>query len=131
LYKNVEKKYKIRYRHRFEMLKEKKDYPLLKRILHTYIHKCIPAFKKTEKDFWSLSCLPSTNTNWFRRYFCVNVNFMEVFVAGFDVEYNRPFAFFVLSTLFMQKPKDINRILTTYNDIDFVERTINPEASTR
>jgi hypothetical protein len=121
LYEEVAEKDKIRYRQRFETLKANKDYPLFKRILNTYLYKCLPAFKKTEQEFWSLSCLPGTNKNSFPRYFCMNVNFMEVFVAGYDAELNEPFAFFVLSTLFMQTPKDINRILTRYPDIDFVE----------
>jgi hypothetical protein len=122
LYEEVEEKDKIRYRQRFETLKANEDYALLKRILNTYIHKCIAAFKKTEQEFWSLSCLSGTNKNNFPRYFCVNVNFMEVFVVGVDAELNEPFAFFVLSTLFMQTPKDINRILTRYPDIYFDER---------
>jgi hypothetical protein len=121
-YDGIEEKFKIRNRKQFETLKEEKDFPIIKRILHTYIHKCLPAFKKTEKQFWSLSCLPGTNRNSFPRYFCMNVNFMEVFVAGYDRELNEPFAFFVLSTLFMQTPKDINRILTRYPNIDFNER---------
>lgn len=47
---------------------------------------------------------------------------MEVFVAGHDRELNEPFAFFVLSTLFMRTPKDINKILTRFPDVDFIER---------
>jgi hypothetical protein len=121
LYPKVEEKYKIRYRQRFENLKANKDYALIKRILSTYIHKCLPAFKKTESDFWSLSCLPATNQNSFPRYFCMNVNFMEVFVAGYDLETKEPFAFFVLSTHFMHTAKDINRILTKYPDMDIAE----------
>ena len=122
LYQTVEEKYKIRNRKKFDILKKDGEYPIIKRILNIYIHNCLPAYKKTEKDFWSLSCLPTTGGSSFRRYFCMNVNFMEVFVAGFDRELNEPFAFFVLSTLFMRTPKDINRILTRFPEIDFVER---------
>ncbi|MGN6803286.1 MAG: hypothetical protein ACTHJN_15400, partial [Ginsengibacter sp.] len=122
LYSTIEDKYKIRYRKRFDKLKEGENYPIVKRILNTYIQNCLPAFKKTEKDFWSLSCLPATGGHTFRRYFCMNVNFMEVFVAGFDAELNEPFAFLVLSTLFMRTPKDINRILTKYPEMDIIER---------
>lgn len=66
LYPTVQEKYKIRYRKRFDKLKKKKDYTIIKLILNTYIHKCLPAFKKTEKDFWSLSCLPTTGGHTFQ-----------------------------------------------------------------
>jgi hypothetical protein len=38
-YDEVAEKFKIRNRKQFETLKEEKDYPIIKRILHTYIHK--------------------------------------------------------------------------------------------
>jgi hypothetical protein len=52
----------------------------------------------------------------------MNVNFMEVFVAGYDVELKKPFAFLFCQPFLCVPPKDINRILRKYPDMDFIER---------
>lgn len=52
--------------------------PLLKR----YISQCLPAPRRTEYSFWSVSCMPSTNAGTWPRLLCVNAGVMELFVAG-------------------------------------------------
>jgi len=51
-----------------------------------YIHGCIPAYRRTEHAFWSLSCMPSTNASHHPRLACLNINTMEVFVVGREKE---------------------------------------------
>jgi hypothetical protein len=80
---NPPEKYRIRYRDSFLKLKKDKNYAAVKTLLRTYIKNCIPYPRKTEMSFWEVSCLPNTNASHHPRYFAVNINQMEVFVAGY------------------------------------------------
>lgn len=118
LYCTVEPKHIIKYRHNFDKLKQVENYAQLKRILNLYIRKCLPAFKKTELSFWSLSCMPSTNSNTYPRYFCMNVNAMEVFVVGYERKTKQPFAFFVLTSLFFDNDDELDRLGDKYKTLE-------------
>lgn len=119
LYRTVETKHKIKYHKNFDTLKQVENYPQLKRILNLYIKKCIPAFKKTELSFWALSCMPSTNINTYPRYFCMNVNAMEVFVLGFERKTKKPFTFIVLTSLFLENDdKELDRLYDNYKTFE-------------
>lgn len=118
LYATVEAKYKIKYRQNFDKLKQVENYKQLKRILSLYIQKCLPAFKKTELSFWALSCLPSTNINTYPRYFCINVNAMEVFVLGYERKTKKPFTFIVLTSLFFDNDDELDRLRNIYKTLE-------------
>lgn len=118
LYSKVETKHRIKYRQNFDKLKHVENYPQLKRILNLYIKKCIPAFKKTELSFWALSCMPSTNINTYPRYFCMNVNAMEVFVLGFERKTKKLFTFIVLTSLFLDNDKELDRLYDNYKTLE-------------
>ena len=97
LFSRIETKYKIKYQQNFEKLLRLENYFTIKEILNIYIKKTLPAYKQTELSFWSLSCLPSTNKNTYPRYFCLNINAMEVFVSGYNKNNNEPFCFINIS----------------------------------
>lgn len=118
LYSTVEPKYIIKYRRNFDKLKQIENYGQLKRILNLYIRKCLPAFKKTELSFWSLSCMPSTNNGTYPRYFCMNVNAMEVFVVGYERKTKKPFAFFMLTSLFFDDAGELDRLYDKYKTLE-------------
>ena len=118
LYATVEVNHKIKYRQNFDKLKQAENYEQLKRILSLYIRKCLPAFKKTELSFWALSCMPSTNINTYPRYFCMNVNAMEVFVLGFERKTKKPFTFIVLTSLFLDNDKELDRLYDNYRTLE-------------
>lgn len=122
LYSTVEPKYIIKYRQNFEKLKRVENYAQLKRILNLYIRRCLPSIKKTELSFWSLSCMPSTNRSTYPRYFCLNVNAMEVFVVGYERKTRQIFAFFVLSSLFFDNDNELEKLGKKY-------KTLEPERS--
>lgn len=61
-------------------------HPLSQRALalfKEYISNCVPAPKRTEYSFWSVSCMPSGSGAW-PRLLCVNAAVMELFVAGWE-----------------------------------------------
>jgi predicted GIY-YIG superfamily endonuclease len=118
LYSRVEEKHIIKYRRNFDRLKQIDHYQQLKRILNLYIKTCLPAFKKTELSFWSLSCIPSTNIGTYPRYFCLNVNAMEVFVVGYEHKTKKPFAFFVLTNFFFDNDNDPERLCNKYKTLE-------------
>jgi hypothetical protein len=51
-------------------------------LLQQYVLNCVPAPRRTEYSFWSVSCMPSTNRSTWPRLFCVNAGVMEMFVVG-------------------------------------------------
>ena len=127
IYPNIDIKYKIKYQHNFEKLKQNENYTQLKRILKKYIEKCIPAYKKTELSFWALSCLPSTNKGTYPRFFCININAMEVFVLGYAKTEKKYFCFIICSGRFLYESKDwvfekeVDRIKTSYTSLSINE----------
>jgi hypothetical protein len=125
-YSGIDEIYKIRYRQNFEKLRGYDVYPQLKRILSLYLTSCVPAYKKTEMSFWSLSCLPGTNKNTSPRYICLNINFMEVFVIGYEMEHEKPFAFVVMSRALVDDDKELKRVYYKYKTIDFENSDYQP-----
>ncbi len=118
LYSTIEEKYKVKYRRNFEKLRQVDNYPMLKEILNLYIRMCILAYKKTELSFWSLSCMPSTNSGTYPRYFCMNVNAMEVFVLGYERKTKKPFAFFVMTSHFFENNEVFDRLYKKYKSLE-------------
>ncbi len=118
MYATVEVKHKIKYRQNFDKLKQVENYEQLKRILSLYIRKCLPAFKKTELSFWALSCMSSTNINTYPRYFCMNVNAMEVFVLGYERKTKKVFTFIILTSLFFDNDDELNRLRGKYKTLE-------------
>lgn len=93
----VEERAKVKYRQNFLQLEQNARYPQLRTLLKDYIQRGLPAYKKTEQSFWALSCLPSTNKSTYPRFCCLNVNGMEVLVAGIEKKSQKPFVFAVVS----------------------------------
>lgn len=121
LYPNIELKYKIKYRQNFKKFQQLDNYFELKELLNLYITKCLPAFKKTEMSFWSLSCMPSTNSGTWPRFFCLNVNAMEVFVLGYEKKTKISFCFVVLSNRFNQSQKIVDTLYKKYKSLEIEE----------
>lgn len=48
-----------------------------------YVWGCVPAPRRTEYSFWSVSCMPSGSGAW-PRLLCVNAAVMELFVVGWE-----------------------------------------------
>ena len=88
---------KVKYRQNFLQLVQDARYPQLRTLLKEYIQRGLPAYKKTEQSFWALSCLPSTNKSTYPRFCSLNVNGMEVLVAGMKKKSQKPFVFTIVS----------------------------------
>ena len=78
-----EEAHRRRFNRNFKELSESprfmKTLPLLKK----YIQETLPAYKRTEYSFWSLSCAPSTNKSAWPRIAAFNIARMETFVVGY------------------------------------------------
>lgn len=66
----------------FRKFQEQSERASVIRLLKIYIDECIPAPKRTEYSFWSLSCMPATNATTWPRLVSINLGVMEVFVLG-------------------------------------------------
>ena len=85
-------------------------------LLKKYLQTCVPAPRRTEYSFWSVSCMPTTgNTEW-KRLLCVNAAFMELFVVGH--EKSDPTAIWsfvnVAEDVLLEHWKSINRLKKKY-----------------
>lgn len=129
LYSQIDYKFKVKYQDNFRKLKEVELYPQIKNILKLYIEKFIPSFQKTEMSFWSLSCLPSTNKNTFPRYFCLNINSMEVFVLDYEKKSNQIFCFFNCTTSFCDTDHEIERLYKKFSTLEIQERNYRAAGS--
>ena len=67
---------RFKYAARFEKLQRRPQAPDVLDILRTYAATCLPVPRKTERFYWSVSCLPSTSDKPLAR---VNANWMELF----------------------------------------------------
>lgn len=47
-----------------------------------FIACCVPYARRTASDFWSISCLPSTNRKFAPRLLCLSAHVMEILVLG-------------------------------------------------
>ena len=68
--------------HMLKCLESRTDYLQLVKLLKLYVDTTIPVPRLSEHDFWSVSCLPSTNKKTWPRLFCVSAHVMELFVVG-------------------------------------------------
>ncbi|MBX3502113.1 MAG: hypothetical protein KF889_21950 [Alphaproteobacteria bacterium] len=67
---------RLRYVTRFEKLLRRPQAPEVLAMLRRYGRDCIPIPRRTERDYWSVSCLPSTPGKALVR---VNASWMELF----------------------------------------------------
>lgn len=74
---------RIRTRAKFALFRQRRDTAQLVHVLRTYVQRCIPRPQATEFNYWSVSCMPSTNRGSWPRIACFNMNVMEVFVVGY------------------------------------------------
>jgi hypothetical protein len=73
-------------------------------LLRDYVCNCLPFPARTEFSFWSVSCMPSTNSSTSPRLICVNLAVMEVFVIGYHKgEPNKPWAFVIMALDVLEK----------------------------
>jgi hypothetical protein len=73
--------HRTRYKHEWSSFRDRDDLSQLLGLLRLYIHGCVPAYRRTEYSFWSVSCMPSTNAAYYPRLAAVNMNIMETFVV--------------------------------------------------
>lgn len=78
---NLEHRFK--YAARFEKLSRRPQAEDVLEILGRYGRNCIPAPRQAERDYWSVSCLPSTSDKPLVR---VNASWMELFTLYADGE---------------------------------------------
>lgn len=78
---NLEHRFK--YAARFEKLLRRPQAEEVLEILRRYGRTCIPVPRQTERDYWSVSCLPSTSDKPLVR---VNASWMELFTLYADGE---------------------------------------------
>jgi hypothetical protein len=74
---------RLKYIARFEKLLRRPQAQAVLQILQRYGRDCIPIPRKTERDYWSVSCLPSTPGKALVR---VNASWMELFALYADGE---------------------------------------------
>ncbi|WP_284735585.1 hypothetical protein [Dongia deserti] len=74
---------RLKYVARFEKLLRRPQAQEVLEILRRYGRDCIPIPRKTERQYWSVSCLPSTPGKALVR---VNANWMELFALYADGE---------------------------------------------
>jgi len=74
---------RLKYVARFEKLRRRPQAQEVLEILRRYGRDCIPIPRKTERHYWSVSCLPSTPGKALVR---VNANWMELFALYADGE---------------------------------------------
>jgi hypothetical protein len=74
---------RFKYAHRFEKLLRRPQAEEVLDILRIYGATCLPIPRRTERWYWSVSCLPSTNDKPLTR---VNASWMELFTLLADGE---------------------------------------------
>jgi hypothetical protein len=90
--------HRTRYKRQWSSFRDRDDHSQLLGLLRLYIHGCVPAYRRTEYSFWSVSCMPSTNAAFFPRLAVVNMNIMETFVVDHPKhEPNNVLSFVILS----------------------------------
>lgn len=75
--------HRFKYLARFEKLLQRPQAPDVLEILAHYSRSCIPIPRRTERAYWSVSCLPSTSDKPLAR---VNASWMELFTLYADGE---------------------------------------------
>jgi hypothetical protein len=103
-----DKAQRVSHHHQFASFKSHRYAERIVTILRHYIRETIPAYRKTERTFWSLSCLPATNKSTWPRFSCCSINTMETFVIGHLKQDSLiPWAFIIVAdTVFSEKFPD-------------------------
>lgn len=106
----------VRYSKQFSKFKKQ---PLSARslsLLRQYLLACVPAPRRTEYSFWSVSCLPTTSNAEWKRLLCVNAAFMELFVIGYEGDNpNKMWSFInVAEDVLLEHWKSNNRLKKKY-----------------
>lgn len=92
-------------------------------LLRQYIHECVPAPRRTEYSFWSVSCMPSTNKNTWPRLFCVNAASMEIFVVGWEKSSNSLWGFLTVDEdVLMEYWPSPDEFLKQFPFVEFINR---------
>ncbi len=74
---------RLKYAARFEKLRRRPQAQEVLEVLRRYGRDCIPIPRKTEREYWSVSCMPSTPGKALVR---VNASWMELFALYADGE---------------------------------------------
>ncbi|SFU16307.1 hypothetical protein [Mesorhizobium sp. YR577] len=74
---------RFKYVARFEKLQRRQQAPEVLEVLRRYCRDCIPIPRRTERHYWSVSCLPSTPGKALVR---INASWMELFSLYADGE---------------------------------------------
>ena len=72
----------VRFSKHFAKIENHVLFPSVLPLLQRYVGRCLPAPRQTEYSFWSVSCMPTTNSGTWPRLFTVNAGMMELFVVG-------------------------------------------------
>lgn len=72
----------IRFQKKFLDFSKRPNSSRIVNLLLNYTTACIPFPKRTEYSFWSISCMPSTNSHTYPRLACLNMGVMEMLVLG-------------------------------------------------
>ena len=84
---------RLRFRSQFERFRKEPVFEQVAGLLRTYVRTCVPAARRTELSFWSVTCLPSTNRSHHPRWAAVNIGEMEMLVLGWLPAEREPWAF--------------------------------------
>jgi hypothetical protein len=107
---------RLRYVPRFEKLLRRPQAPQVLALLARYGRDCLPIPRRTERDYWSVSCLPSTPGKALVR---VNASWMELFSLYADGEDIRALFLVHLSDFTSDRSLDQARV-----DEAFLERCV-------
>lgn len=72
----------VRYEQRFKRFTADSQSGRVVSALREFVPKCVPAFRRGEGSFWSLSCMPSTGGPAWGRLAVVNLRSVEILVIG-------------------------------------------------
>ena len=111
---------RLRYIARFEKLRRLQQAPEVFKLLGRYGRDCIPMPRRTERDYWSVSCLPSTAGKALTR---VNASWMELFALYAEGDGVRAGFILHLSDFTTDHSPERDRV-----DMDFLESCVaSPE----
>lgn len=107
---------RLKYVERYEKLLRRPQAPEVIEILGLYGRDCLPIPRKTERDYWSVSCLPSTPGKALIR---VNASWMEFFALYADGDGIRANFILHLSDFTTDHSRDAEKV-----DQAFLERSV-------
>lgn len=91
--------------------------------LTQYIRECIPAPRRTEYSFWSVSCMPSTNKNTWPRLYCVNAASMELFIVSWEKNSNLLWSVITIDeNVLMEHWPNPDEFIKKFPFVEFIDR---------